>query len=157
MINEEAVRLVIEESKVGSAINYKHGGPFGAAIVKDGKVIASAHNTVHESCDATAHAEINAIRKASKALNTADLSGCVLYVNAEPCPMCLSAIIWSNIHDIYYMNTRKDAADIGFRDDMIYEYMKGAHQEILNKHHIDNKEAKEVFDKFMQIEEKYMY
>ena len=89
------MKAAIKEAYKG--IENGDGGPFGAVIVKDGKIITSAHNTVIESMDATAHAEINAIRKASKILNTNDLSGCILYTSTEPCPMCLSAIIWSNI------------------------------------------------------------
>ncbi len=156
-IEEEAMKIAIEESKVNSMNDYKKGGPFGAAIVKDGKIIARAHNTVIESNDATAHAEINAIRQASKILNTNDLSDCILYTSAEPCPMCLSAIIWANIKEIYYANTRKDADDIGFRDDMIYEYINGKNQSILKKHHIDSKEALEVFKNFKNTDKKQMY
>ncbi len=154
---KEAMKLAISESKVGKVNDYKTGGPFGAVIIKGEKIIATAHNTVLESCDATAHAEMNVIRKASKILNTSDLSGCTLVVNAEPCPMCLSAIIWANIDEVYYANTKKDAAEIGFRDDMIYEYIRGGYHDILKKYHIESKEAKEVFDDFMQIENKHMY
>lgn len=152
-----AMKQAIEESKVNSFNNYKAGGPFGAVIVKDGKIIASAHNTVVESKDATAHAEVNVIREASKILNTHDLSGCILYTSTEPCPMCLSAIIWANIKEIYYANTRKDADNIGFRDDMIYEYLKGNNNNFIKLSHIDSKEALEVFEKFKEIVDKNMY
>lgn len=156
-IDKKAMQLAIEESKANITNNYKNGGPFGAVIVKNGKIIASAHNTVIESADATAHAEINAIRQASKILNTNDLSGCTLYTSAEPCPMCLSAIIWANIKDVYYANTRKDANNIGFRDDVIYEYINGENQDILNKHHIESEEALEVFNNFEKMDEKNIY
>ena len=156
-IDKKAMQLAIEESKANITNNYKNGGPFGAVIVKNGKIIASAHNTVIESTDATAHAEINAIRQASKILNTNDLSGCTLYTSAEPCPMCLSAIIWANIKDIYYANTRKDADNIGFRDDVIYEYINGGNVHILNKHHIESEEALEVFNNFEKMDEKNIY
>lgn len=156
-IDKKAMQLAIEESKANITNNYKNGGPFGAVIVKNGKIIASAHNTVIESADATAHAEINAIRQASKILNTNDLSGCTLYTSAEPCPMCLSAIIWANIKDVYYANTRKDANNIGFRDDVIYEYINGGNAHILNKHHIESEEALEVFNDFENIDEKNIY
>lgn len=156
-IDKKAMQLAIEESKANITNNYKNGGPFGAVIVKNGKIIASAHNTVIESADATAHAEINAIRQASKILNTNDLSGCTLYTSAEPCPMCLSAIIWANIKDVYYANTRKDANNIGFRDDVIYEYINGGNQNILNKHHIESEEALEVFNNFEKMDEKNIY
>ena len=152
-----AIEKAIEESKVNLINNYTKGGPFGAVIVKDGKIISSAHNTVIENKDATAHAEVNAIRKASKALNTHDLTGCTLYVNAEPCPMCLSAIIWSNIKEVYYANTKKDADDIGFRDDMIYEYFNGNNKDILKIHHVESEEALEVFKKFKELKDKTMY
>lgn len=156
-IDKKAMQLAIEESKANITNNYKNGGPFGAVIVKNGKIIASAHNTVIESVDATAHAEINAIRQASKILNTNDLSGCTLYTSAEPCPMCLSAIIWANIKDVYYANTRKDADNIGFRDDVIYEYINGGNAHILNKHHIESEEALDVFKNFEKINEKNIY
>ena len=157
MNNEELIKLAIEESRANLENNYTKGGPFGAVIVKNGEIIASAHNTVIESIDATAHAEVNAIRIASKKLNTHDLSGCILYTSAEPCPMCLSAIIWANIKEVYYANTKKDAADIGFRDDMIYEYLKGNEQETITLHHMDIEEAKKVFDEFKKIENKEIY
>lgn len=156
-LNEIAMRKAIEESKTNLKNNYKKGGPFGAVIVKNGKIISSAHNTVIEKHDATAHAEVNAIRKACKKLKTHDLSDCILYTSAEPCPMCLSAIIWANIKTVYYANTKKDADEIGFRDDMIYEYIKGNNQEIIKLHHIENEEALEVFKKFKKLEDKKMY
>lgn len=156
-IEKIAMNQAIEESKANRENNYKKGGPFGAAIVKDGKIIASAHNTVVESKDATAHAEVNAIRKASGILNTHDLSGCTLYTSAEPCPMCLSAIVWANIKEVYYANTRKDADDIGFRDDMIYEYLKGNNNDVINLHRIESEKALDVFKKFKKIEDKNMY
>lgn len=156
-LDEKAMNLAVEESKFNMVNNYKNGGPFGAAIVKDGKIIASAHNTVVESKDATAHAEVNAIRKASQLLNTHDLSGCILYTSAEPCPMCLSAIIWSNIKEVYYANTRKDADDIGFRDDVIYEYIKGNNKDFIKVNHMENQDALEVFKKFKETKDKNMY
>lgn len=156
-IHEKAMKLAIEESKANGKNKYKEGGPFGAVVVKNGEIIATAHNTVVESKDATAHAEINAIRKASKILNTNDLSDCTLYVNAEPCPMCLSAIIWSNIKEIYYANSRKQAGEIGFRDDVLYDYLEGKSQDLLKKHHVESQEALEVFKEFEKTEGKTMY
>lgn len=97
------------------------GGPFGAVIVKDGKVIATGGNRVTANNDPTAHAEISAIRKACKKLNTFDLSGCEIYSSCEPCPMCLSAIYWAHLDRLYYGNTKKDAANIGFDDLFIYD------------------------------------
>ena len=157
VLEKMAIEKAIEESKANIENNYQKGGPFGAVIVKDGKIISSAHNTVVESMDATAHAEVNCIRKASKKLGTHDLEGCTLYTSAEPCPMCLSAIIWANIKEVYYCNTKKDAENIGFRDDMIYEYIKGNNKSVINLHHIKNEEALEVFKKFKCLEDKNMY
>lgn len=155
--SEEAMEKAIEQSKYNLKNDYQAGGPFGAVIVKDGKIISEAHNTVVESCDATAHAEINAIRSASKKLKTHDLEGCILYTSAEPCPMCLSAIIWANIKEVYYANTSDDADEIGFRDDKIYEYLEGNSKKLINLHHIKSQEAKEVFNTFQNIDDKEMY
>lgn len=157
MNNEELIKLAIEESRANLENNYTKGGPFGAVIVKNGEIIASAHNTVIESIDATAHAEVNAIRLASQKLKTHDLRGCILYTSAEPCPMCLSAIIWANIKEVYYANTKKDVADIGFRDDIIYEYLKGNEKETITLHHMEIEEAKKVFDEFKKIKNKEIY
>jgi len=95
------------------------GGPFGCVIVRDGKVLSAESNTVTRDCDPTAHAEINAIRAAAKNIGKADLSGCIMYTSAEPCPMCLSAIYWSNIAEVYYRNTKRDAEWAGFGDEFI--------------------------------------
>ncbi len=154
---EEAMRIAIEESKYNSENNYKNGGPFGAVILKNGEIVSIAHNTVIESKDPTAHAEVNAIRLATKKLNTHDLTGCTLYVNAEPCPMCLSAIIWANIKEVYYANTKEEAGNIGFRDDLIYDYIKNRDENILKTHHVENEKAKEIFEEFKTNENKIMY
>lgn len=154
---EEAMRIAIEESKYNSENNYKNGGPFGAVILKNGEIVSVAHNTVIESKDPTAHAEVNAIRLATKKLNTHDLTGCTLYVNAEPCPMCLSAIIWANIKEVYYANTKEEAGNIGFRDDLIYDYIKNRDENILKTHHVENEKAKEIFEEFKTNENKIMY
>lgn len=101
------------------------GGPFGAVITdKNGEIISVASNTVLGSHDPTAHAEINAIREASKKLGTHDLSECILYATGYPCPMCLSAIIWANIKTVYFGCTPSDAEKIGFRDDFIYRFIE---------------------------------
>jgi len=96
------------------------GGPFGAVIVKDGKIVAEASNRVTLDNDPTAHAEVNAIRQAARSLGRFDLSGCDIYTSCEPCPMCLGAIYWAHLDHIYYGCNRKDAADTGFDDDFIY-------------------------------------
>ena len=110
----EAIRLADESVERG-------GGPFGAVIVKDGKIVAGSANSVTIDLDPTAHAEVNTIRKACRQLGTFDLSGCVIYTSCEPCPMCLGAIYWARLDRIYYANNRKDAADIDFADNFIYE------------------------------------
>lgn len=97
------------------------GGPFGAVIVKDGKIVAQGNNVVTLKNDPTAHAEVTVIRKACKKLNTFDLTGCIIYSSCEPCPMCLSAIYWAHIDKIYYGCNKTDAKNIGFDDSFIYE------------------------------------
>ncbi len=96
------------------------GGPFGAVIVKDDKIVAEGFNQVTSTNDPTAHAEVVAIRRACQALGTFDLSGCEIYTSCEPCPMCLASIYWARLSRIYYANDRADAARIGFRDDFLY-------------------------------------
>lgn len=110
----EAIRLANESVRLG-------GGPFGAVIVKNGQIVAGNANRVTIDIDPTAHAEVNTIREACRRLGTFDLSGCTIYTSCEPCPMCLGAIYWAHIDRIYYGNTRKDARDIDFADDFIYE------------------------------------
>lgn len=105
-----------------SCDNVKNGGgPFGAVIVKDGKIIAEGTNLVTINNDPTAHAEVVAIRNAAAYLNDFNLSGCEIYTSCEPCPMCLSAIYWARIDKIWYANTKTDAKNIGFDDSFIYE------------------------------------
>jgi guanine deaminase len=109
-----AIELSLEKMKSGE------GGPFGAVVVKNGKIIAEGWNQVTSANDPTAHAEVNAIRKACKALNTYSLQGCEIYTSCEPCPMCLSAIYWARLDKIYFANTREDAAKINFDDEFLY-------------------------------------
>jgi len=111
----------------------QNGGPFGAVIVKDNVIIAEGVNSVTKLCDPTAHAEIVAIRKACKVLNTIDLSECVIFSSCEPCPMCYSAIKWSRIAKIYYSNTREEAHNIGFSDKEIYDEIINGNETKMNK------------------------
>ncbi len=99
------------------------GGPFGAVVVCDGKIVGRGHNQVTTSLDPTAHAEIMAIREACRSLGRFDLRGCELYTSCEPCPMCLAAIYWARLEKVYYACTRHDAAEIGFDDNFIYEQL----------------------------------
>ena len=96
------------------------GGPFGAVIVRDGKILAEGWNRVTSARDPTAHAEIVAIREAAARLGDFSLAGCEIYTSCEPCPMCLAAIFWSRIERVYYANDRVDAARIGFDDEILY-------------------------------------
>jgi guanine deaminase len=98
------------------ALDSKCGGPFGAIIVKDGRIIGSSGNKVFFDCDPTAHAEVMAIRDACKNLKNTDLSGCEIYTSAEPCPLCTAAIYWSKIEAVYYSNTEQDSMEHGFVD-----------------------------------------
>lgn len=118
MTKEELMRKAIELS-IKSVRN--GGGPFGAIIARKGEIIAEGSNGVTIYNDPTAHAEVTAIRKACEKLGTFDLTGCEIYTSCEPCPMCLGAIYWAHLDKIYYANNRKDAADIGFDDDFIYQ------------------------------------
>jgi guanine deaminase len=104
------------------------GGPFGAVVVKDDKVIASSSNSVTTDNDPTAHAEVNAIRKAATELGTYNLRGCTIYSSCEPCPMCLGAIYWAQIDELYYANTKEDASSIGFDDSFIYSELILPHE-----------------------------
>ncbi|MDU6336394.1 MAG: nucleoside deaminase [Clostridium sporogenes] len=135
------------------------GGPFGSAIVKDGKVIAVAHNTVIGDNDPTAHGEVNAIRQACKKLNTFDLSGCELYTTSEPCPMCMSAIIWANISKVYYGCTVEDARDIGFRDEHILKFLKEGckYKNILDLGAVDKKSSLKAFEYWSKDRDKTEY
>ena len=135
------------------------GGPFGACIVKNGKIIGKGSNRVLINNDPTSHAEIEAIRDACKNLNTYDLSGCELYTSCYPCPMCLSAIIWSNIKKVYYGNTKEDAKNIGFRDNYIYEFIKNNNnnKNILDLESMDREETIKVFEEYIKKEDKEIY
>lgn len=142
------MKEAIDEARRTMNLNY--GGPFGAMIVKDNKIIVVASNTVLKDNDPTAHAEINAIRKASKVLNTYDLSGYTLYTTGYPCPMCLSAIIWSNIKEVYYGTNLEDAAKIGFRDEFIYDYIKGKNKDILSLKNLEHDECLKLFKEYYE-------
>jgi tRNA(Arg) A34 adenosine deaminase TadA len=128
------------------------GGPFGAVIVKDGKVVAATGNTVNKDNDPTAHAEVNAIREACKKLRQSDLKGAVIYTSAEPCPMCLSAIYWANIDEVYYGNSKIDAKWAGFSDDLIYEELaKPIEERTLKFHRIIPSESMKAFEEWVNM------
>ena len=121
MTNESLMRKAIELSIDNVTCG---GGPFGAVIAKEGKIISTGVNHVTKSNDPTAHAEIDAIRKAASILGTFDLSGCELFASCEPCPMCLGAIYWAHIDKLYYGNSKSDAKDVGFDDSFIYDELE---------------------------------
>ena len=104
-----------------------NGGPFGAVIARDGRIIGEGANSVTATNDPTAHGEVNAIRAAARALGTFDLSGCELYTSCEPCPMCLAAAYWARISAIYYGASAADAAKAGFDDAFLYGEMRKDH------------------------------
>ncbi len=152
---EKFMRRAIELSKKSVETG---GGPFGAVIVKDGKIIAEASNSVTHDNDPTAHAEVNAIRQASKKLNTFDLSGAEIYTSCEPCPMCLGAIYWARLDKIYFANTKDDAKNIGFDDSFIYEEIeKPYHKRKIPTIQILREEALEAFKMWQEKEDKIEY
>jgi tRNA(Arg) A34 adenosine deaminase TadA len=134
------------------------GGPFGAVVVKDGKIIGKGGNRVSSQNDPTAHAEITAIRDACKNIGNFDLSGAVLYATCEPCPMCLSAIYWANIHSVYYCSTRHDAAAIGFKDNHIYEELNLLPEERkINFSKVQHPMAADIFREWTEKTDKTVY
>ncbi len=134
------------------------GGPFGALIVKDGEVVALGHNRVTLDKDPTAHAEVSVIRKACKKLDTFDLSGCDIYTSCEPCPMCLSAIYWAHIDNIYYGCTKADAKDIGFDDSFIYDQIDlKPEKRSIPTSHILRDQALEAFHLWVAKDDKTEY
>ena len=146
-----AIELSIESAK-------SKGGPFGCVIVKNNKIIAEGSNKVTMNNDPTAHGEIVAIREACKKLNTFNLSGCDLYSSCEPCPMCLSAIYWSRIENIFYANTRTDAKSIDFDDSFIYsEINKDLENRKIKMHQMHRDEALEAFKIWEKKEDKIKY
>ena len=137
------------------------GGPFGAVVVKNGEIVGLGSNHVIANNNPTSHAEIMAITDACKKLNTYDLSDCEIYTSCYPCPMCLSAIIWSNIKKVYYGNTKEDANNIGFRDDYIYEYFNSLLNNVENDSlllkQIDRDETIKAFNDFKNKKDKIIY
>ncbi|MGM0551178.1 MAG: nucleoside deaminase [Bacteroidota bacterium] len=148
---KEAILVSMENIQDG-------GGPFGAVVVKNGEIIARSGNSVTRDNDPTAHAEINAIRAAARALNSFDLSGCVIYSSCEPCPMCLSAVYWARIDRIYYGNNRYDAAEIGFDDNFLYEELrKDLDERSIPIEQLERDEALKTFATWRELENKIPY
>jgi tRNA(Arg) A34 adenosine deaminase TadA len=133
-------------------------GPFGAIIVKDGIVVAEGWNEAAPDFDPTAHGEMNAIRRACKALGSFSLEGCTIYASCEPCPMCLGAIHWARLDRLVFANTRWDAAEIGFDDDWIYREMpKPLAERLIPTFHVPNEDAKAVFAEWLTLPNKGPY
>lgn len=134
------------------------GGPFGAVIVKDGKIVGEGVNTVTATNDATAHAEINAIRNACRALNTFDLTGCELYTSCEPCPMCWAASYWAHLGVIYYGNRAEDAARIHFADAFLYAQLAMPREKrAIPEHELLREQAWESFQAWEDSTDKIEY
>jgi len=134
------------------------GGPFGCVIVKDGEIIAEGWNSVLKNNDPTAHAEMEAIRKAGKKLNNFSLKGSILYTSCEPCPMCLAAIYWARIDTVYFANSQEEAKKISFDDSFIYEEIEKSKEERqIHMIRIQEKEAWEVFESWDNWEGKQTY
>lgn len=154
--HEEYMRMAIRLSEEN--VEKGLGGPFGAVITRAGKLVAKSANTVVPDNDPTAHAEIATIRLACKTLGTYDLSGCVIYTSCEPCPMCLGAIYWAHLDKMYYGNTKKDAAEIGFDDDFIYQEMDLKPEERkLKAESLLRNEAQKAFKLWDNNEQKIKY
>jgi guanine deaminase len=150
------MQRAIELSRQG--MEQLDGGPFGCVIVKDGVIVGEGNNRVTSTNDPTAHAEVVAIREACKNLNTFQLDGCEIYTSCEPCPMCLGAIYWARPDQIFYANTRADAAAIGFDDSMIYdEISSNPDARKIPMVQLSNDAAREVFEQWRNKSDKTVY
>ena len=147
------MKIAIKEAQKG--ISLGHGGPFGAVIVKDGKIISKGHNHVVANNDPTCHGEVDAIRKAGKKLNTFDLSGCEIYTTGYPCPMCFCAILWANINKVYYGCNTTDTEIIGFRDKEFEESIPQKKLDICVE--IDRNECLTLYENYKNIKNKTSY
>ena len=148
------MKIAYDEAVDGMLLN--EGGPFGAIITKDDKIISQAHNQVLLTNDPTAHAEVNAIRKASKKLSTFDLSGCILYTTCMPCPMCLGAIFWARIKTVYYGSSELDAQKAGFDDKVFYDMLKNK-TNALDIKQLDAQETLKLFDMWLKKSNRKIY
>jgi tRNA(Arg) A34 adenosine deaminase TadA len=147
-----AIRLSAERMREGA------GGPFGAIVVKDGRIVAEGWNRVTSENDPTAHAEVTAIRRACAALGTFSLAGCDIYTSCEPCPMCLAAIYWARFDRIFFANSREEAAAIGFDDALIYdEVSKPIENRVIPSIKLALPEAKAVFAEWQAKPDKILY
>ncbi len=150
------MQAAIDLAKKG--MNNNCGGPFGAIVVKDGKIIGKGQNQVTSTNDPTAHAEVVAIREACNNLNTFQLSGCTVYTSCEPCPMCLGAIYWARPDKVFFGATKEDAAEANFEDKFIYEEIElDYNRRQIFFENILREEAAEVFEAWKMKEDKTEY
>jgi len=142
---DEAARLALDGLERGE------GGPFGAVIVKNGKIVGRGWNQTFKNTDPTAHAEVQAIRDACKNLDTQELAGCVIYSSGEPCPMCMAAIYWTMMDGVFFANTKEEAAAMGFDDAKIYRELALSWKErALSMVHYPNETAQAAFSKWQE-------
>ena len=154
--DREFIRKAIALSEKG--MDQGAGGPFGALVVKNGKIISEGYNKVTSTNDPTAHAEIVAIREACEKLDSFQLDDCIIYTSCEPCPMCLGAIYWARPKAVYYACTKEDAAAIGFDDHFIYnEIEANIEDRIIRFINMNREEGKKIFDKWAKKEERIKY
>ena len=151
MYNDNIMKTTSKHALLGCSHN--KGGPFGACVVKDGNIVSLDYNSVLVDKDPTAHAEVNAIRNASKKLETYDLSNCELYATGYPCPMCLGAIMWAGIKKVYVSGLLEDAEKIGFKDKIIYETIDNLKDLCYNTNNlelefVDRSIAQTLYDKY---------
>ena len=157
-MEQQKMEMTLYPELYENCMVFKTGGPFCAIIYKDGKIVGKGFNKVIAKRDPTAHAEMEAIRDACTNLKTHDLSGCIMYASGYPCPMCMSAIIWANIKQVYYSADYKDAEKIGFRDKYIQDFIKNGQkdEEILKLEQIFNKDIVKLYEMYSKID-KEMY
>ncbi|MFP4563933.1 MAG: nucleoside deaminase [Spirochaetia bacterium] len=152
----EFMEAAVEEARNG--LEHLHGGPFGAVVVRNGKIIGRGHNMVLSTNDPTAHAEMLAIREASQKVNSFDLSDCVIYTSCEPCPMCFAAVHWAKMRKMYYGCTKEDAAKIGFDDEYIYKVFRGTAEKLqVETVQLHRNACLVPFSEWEQLEDKIRY
>jgi len=150
------LKLAVDEAFLGMRAG--EGGPFGAIVTRDGKIIGRGHNTVLASRDPTAHAEVNAIRNACRNMESHQLRGAVIYSNFEPCPMCLAAIYWAGIRTLFFCNGRSDAEKIGFMDNHLYhELSRESHEREILTSQLGLPEMEALMAEWMALEGKNLY
>ena len=159
MNNYLYMAIACNEARKG--IEQGHGGPFGCVIVKNGKIVGKGHNRVLVDNDPTAHGEITAIRDACRNLNTHDLSGCDLYTTGEPCPMCMAAIMWARIQNVYYGKSLEENSALGFDDRPMYDelgvYANERNTEHITSYHVPIDEVDILFHDYMNDQNKQLY